>query len=84
MEDLNNVCVKWNINAEPPIAITNFNSGAISDFPVYFSANSSKISSKSLILSLTDYDQPSNFISKGSNLLFKNSAPVTAAIKIFL
>ena len=52
-------------------------------FDLYFSCNSPKISSYSPTFSFTCSDQPSNFKSNGSNLLFKNSNPVIQARSIF-
>ena len=83
IDDLNIVFVIWTIIAEPPNWNNNFNSGAILALDLYFSCSSPKISSYSSIPSFTCSPHPSILISKGSNLLFKNSNPVIAAINIF-
>ena len=48
-EDLNIVFVKWNIKALPAKDNNSLISGAILDLDLYFSCNSSKISSYSFI-----------------------------------
>ena len=73
LEFFNDACWKWNIKPLPANKPNNLNSGAIFTFPRYLSCNSSNTSSYSSTSSYTLSDQPSNLISKGSNLEFNIS-----------
>ena len=79
---LNIVLVICTIVALPASINISLISGATDALDLYFSCSSANTSSYSGRFSCTPSPQPSSFKSNGSNLEFKNSSPVTAAISI--